>query len=135
MRLQHVEGGLPLVSHLEGSTGFGGFSGTGGTTGKSCGSGIVCVDNVYCVALVVLLHAYEGVVAEDGGSSSKLQVELVGNCSDEVVHRLVDLIRRRIGRGGVAKSVKLVELECRLLLVASPSEELAQASYGGNVKG
>ena len=87
------------------------------------------------MALVVLLHAYEGVVAEDGGSSSKLQVELVGNCSDEVVHRLVDLIRRRIGRGGVAKSVKLVELECRLLLVASPSEELAQASYGGNVKG
>ena len=135
MRLQRVKSGLPLISHLEGSTGFGGFLGTRGATGKSCGSGIVCVDNIYCVALVVLLYAHEGVVAEDGGSSSKLQIELVGNCSDEVVHRLVDLVRRGIRRGGAAKSVKLVELECRLLLVASPSEKLVRASYGGNVKG
>ena len=32
----------------------------------------------------------------------------------------------------MAKSIKLVELECHLLLMASPSEELVRASYGGN---
>ena len=77
------------------------------------------------MSLVVLLDAYEGVVAEDGGSVSKLQVELICNCSDEVVYCLVDLFGRGIGGRGAAKSVELVELECRLLLVASPSEELA----------
>ena len=97
----------------------------GGTTRESCGSGIVCVDNVYCVSLVVFLDAYEGIVAEDGGSVSKLQVELVCNCSDEVVDCLVDFFGRGIGGRGAAKSVKLVELEGRLLLMASPSDELA----------
>ena len=93
--------------------------------GKSCRSGIVGVDNIYCVSLVVLLNAYEGELSEDGGSVSELQVELVCNCSDEVVYCFVDFLGRGVGRGGAAKSVKLVELECRLLLMASPSEELA----------
>ena len=101
--------------------------------GKSCGSGVVGVDNVYCVSLVVLLDAYEGKLPEDGRSGSKLQVELVCNCSNEVIYCLIDLLRRGVGGRGVAKSVELVELECRLLLVASPSEELVRASYGGNV--
>ena len=48
--------------------------------------GVVCVDDVYCVSLVVLLNAYEGVVSEDGGFGSKLQVKLVGDRSDEVVY-------------------------------------------------
>ena len=72
------------------------------------------------MSLVVLLDAYERVVTEDGGSVSKLQVELVCNCSDEVVYCLVDFFGRGVGRGGATKSVKLVELECRLLLMASP---------------
>ena len=110
---------------LEGRAGFSGFSGTGGATRESSRSGIVGVDNVYCVSLVVLLDTYEGKLSEDGGPGSELQVELVCNCSDEVVYRLVDFFRRGIGRGGAAKSVKLVELECRLLLMASPSKELA----------
>ena len=87
------------------------------------------------MSLVVLLDAYEGKLSEDGGSVSELQVELVCNCSDEVVYCFVDLLGRGVGRGGAAKGVELVKLECRLLLVASPSEELARASYGGNVKG
>ena len=75
--------------------------------------------------LVVLLDTYERKLSEDGGSSSELQVELVCNCSNEVVYCLVDFFRRGVGGGGAAKSVELVKLECRLLLVASPSEELA----------
>ena len=110
---------------LEGSAGFSGLSGTGGTTRESSRSGIVGVDNVYRVSLVVFLDAYERVVTEDSGFGSKLQVKLVGNCSDEIVYRLVDLIGRGVGGRGAAKSVELVELECRLLLMASPSEELA----------
>ena len=102
-------------------------------SGKSCRSGVVGVDNVYCVSLVVLLDTYEGELSEDGGSVSELQVELVCNCSDEVVYCFVDFFGRGVGRRGAAKSVELVELECRLLLVASPSKELARASYGGNV--
>ena len=121
--------GLPLYL----GTGFSGFLGVGGTAGKSCRSGVVCVDNVYGVSLVVLLDAYEGVVSEDGGFSSELQVKLVGNCSDEIVYRLVDLVGRRVGRRGAREGVKLVELECRLLSVASPSVELAGAGNGGNV--
>ena len=77
------------------------------------------------MALVILLDAYEGIVSEDGGPSSELQVKLVCYCSDEVVYCLVDLLGRGVGGRGATKSVKLVELECRLLLVASPSEELA----------
>ena len=77
------------------------------------------------MALVILLDSYERKLSEDGGPSSKLQVELVCNCSDEVVYCLVDLLGRGIGGRGAAKSVKLVELECRLLLMASPSKELA----------
>ena len=100
---------------------------------KLCGSGVVGVDNVYCVSLVVFLDAYERELSEDGGSVSKLQVKLVCNCSDEVVYCLVDFLGRGVGRRGAAKSIKLIELECRLLLVASPSKELARASYGGNV--
>ena len=85
------------------------------------------------MSLIVLLDAYERVVSEDGGFSGKLQVKLVGNCSDEIVYRLVDLVGRRIRRGGARESVKLVKLECRLLSVASPSVELAGAGNGGNV--
>ena len=107
----------------------------GGTARKSCGSGVVCVDYVYRVSLVVFLDAHKGELSEDGGSVSKLQVKLVSNCSDEVVYCLVDFLGRGIGGRGAAKSIKLVELECRLLLVVSPSKELARASYGGNVGG
>ena len=77
------------------------------------------------MSLVVLLDAYEGKLSEDGGSSGELQVELVCNCSYEVVYCLVDFLGRGVGRGGAAKSVKLVKLEGRLLLMASPSKELA----------
>ena len=133
MRLQRIEGGLPLVSHLESGVGFSGFSGTGGTTRESSWSGIVGVDDVYRVSLVVFLYAYEGIVSEDGRSGSELQVEFVSNCSDKVVYRLVDLIGGRVGRRGAREGVKLVKLECRLLSVASPSVELAGAGNGGNV--
>ena len=85
------------------------------------------------MSLVVFLDVYERKLSEDGGSVSELQVKLVCNCSDEVIYCLVDFLGRGVGGRGAAKSVKLVELECRLLLVASPSEELARASYGGNV--
>ena len=85
------------------------------------------------MSLVVFLDVYEGKLAEDSRSGSKLQVKLVCNCSDEVVYCLVDFLGRGVRRRGAAKSVELVELECRLLLVVSPSKELARASYGGNV--
>ena len=100
---------------------------------ESCGSGVVGVDDVYCMSLIIFLDAYEGKLSEDGGSVSKLQVELICNCSNEVVYCLVDFLGRGVGGRGAAKSVKLVELECCLLLVASPSKELARASYGGNI--
>ena len=115
-------------------TGFSGFLGTGGTAGKSSGARVVCVDNVYRVSLVVLLDAYEGVVSEDGGFSSELQVKLVSNCSDEIVYHLVDFVGGRVRRGGAREGVKLIKLECRLLSVASPSVELAGAGNGGNVR-
>ena len=85
------------------------------------------------MSLVVLLDTYERVVTEDGGFSSKLQVKLVGNCSDEIVYRLVDLVGGRIRRRGAREGVKLIELKSRLLSVASPSVELAGAGNGGNV--
>ena len=71
---------------------------------------------------------------EDCGFGSKLQVELVGNCSDKVIYRLVDFIGRGIRGRGAREGVKLIELECRLLSVASPSVELAGAGNGGNVR-
>ena len=83
--------------------------------------------------LVVLLDTYERVVSEDGGFGGELQVKLVGNCSNEIVYRLVDLVGRRVGRARAREGVKLVKLECRLLSVASPSVELAGAGNGGNV--
>ena len=98
-----------------------------------CRSRVVGVDNVYRVSLVVFLDAYKGELSEDGGSVSKLQVELVCNCLNEVVYCLVDFLGRGVGGRGAAKSVELVELECRLLLMASPSKELVRASYGGNI--
>ena len=98
--------------------------------------GVICVDNVYRVSLVVFLNAYEGVVSEDGGLSSKLQVEFVSNCSDEIVYRLVDFVGRRIRGRGAREGVKLVELERRLLSAASqtPSVKLVRAGNGGNVE-
>ena len=114
--------------------GFSGFLGTGGATRESCRAGVVCVDNVYCVSLVVLLDAYEGVVSEDGGLGSKLQVKLVGNCSDEVVYRLVDFVGGWIRGRGAREGVELVKVKSRLLSVASPSVELAGAGNGGNVE-
>ena len=100
---------------------------------KSCGMGIVCVDNVYRVSLVIFLYVYEGELSEDGRLGSELQVKLVCNCLNEIIYRLVDFVGGRVGRRGAGKSVKLVELEGRLLLVASPSVELAGAGNGGNV--
>ena len=85
------------------------------------------------MSLVIFLYAYKGVVSEDGWFGSELQVKLVGNCSDEIVYRLVDFVGGRVGRRGTGESVELVELEGRLLLVASPSVELAGAGNGGNV--
>ena len=105
----------------------------GGAARKLGRSGVVGVDNVYCVSLIVFLNVYEGKLSEDGRSGSKLQVEPICNCSDEVIYCLVDFLGRGVGGRGAAKSVKLVELECCLLLVVSPSKELARASYGGNV--
>ena len=63
-----------------------------------------------------------------------MQVKLVGNCSDEIVNRLVDFVGGRIRGRGAREGVKLIELECRLLSVASPSVELAGAGNGGNVR-
>ena len=86
------------------------------------------------MSLVVFLDAYEGVVSEDGGFGSELQVELVSNCSDEVVNRLVDFVGGRVRGRGAREGVKLIELKSRLLSVASPSVELAGAGNGGNVR-
>ena len=113
--------------------GFSRFSGTGGTTGESGRSGIVCVDNVYCVSLVVFLNAYKGVVSEDSGFGSKLQIKLVGNCADEVIYRLVDFVGRGVRRARAREGVELVKLERRLLSVASPSVKLAGAGNFGNI--
>ena len=86
------------------------------------------------MSLVVLLDAYEGVVSEDGGFGSELEVKLIGDCPDEVVNRLVDLVGRGVGRARAREGVKLVKLECHLLSVASPSVELAGAGNGGNIE-
>ena len=56
-----------------------------------------------------------------------MQVELVCNCSDEVVYCFVDFLGRGVGGRGTTKSIELVELECRLLLVAPPGKELTGA--------
>ena len=84
------------------------------------------------MALVVLEYAYEGVVSEDGSGDESL-VSGVGNQTDEVVNRLVNLLGGEVGRGGARECVKLIVLERRLLLVASPSKQLAGAGNLGNV--
>ena len=132
--LQHIESGLPLVSHLEGGVGFRRFLGMGGTMRESSGSRVVGVDDVKGVSLVVLEYAYEGKLAEDGRSSGKLKVKLVGYCPDEVVYCLINFLGRRVGRRGAGESIELVELECRLLSVASPSMKLVGAGNGGNMR-
>ena len=101
--------------------------------GKSCGSGVVGVDDVYRVSLIVFLNTYEGKLSEDGGSVSKLQVELICNCLDEVIYCFVDFLRRGVGGRGAAKGVKLVDSERTLLLVTPPSKQLAGAGNLGNV--
>ena len=84
------------------------------------------------VTLVVLEYSYEGVVTEGGGGDETL-ISSVSYRADEIVDRLVDLLRREVGRRGTGKGVKLVEAERTLLLVTPPSEELAGAGNGGNV--
>ena len=86
------------------------------------------------MALVVLEYTYEGVVSEDG-SGNELLVCGVCDRSDEVVNRLVNLLGREVGRGGTGECVKLVVLERRLFLVASPSKQLAGVGNFGNVGG
>ena len=90
------------------------------------------MDDVKGVSLVVLEYSYEGVLAESGGGDETL-VGCIGNRADEVVYSLVDLFGREVGRGGAREGVELVKLECTLLLVASPSEELARAGNFGNI--
>ena len=84
------------------------------------------------MTLVVLEYSYEGVVTEGGGGDETL-ISSVSYQVDEIVDRLVDLLRREVGRRGMGKGVKLVEAERTLLLVMPPSEELAGAGNGGNV--
>ena len=84
------------------------------------------------VSLVVLEYSYEGILAESGGGDETL-VGCVGNRADKVVYGLVDLFGRKVGRRGAREGVELVELERTLLLVTSPSEELARAGNGCNV--
>ena len=86
------------------------------------------------MTLVVLKYVYEGKLTEDGGSSGELQVKLVSYCPDEVIYCLVNFLGRRVGRRGAGESIELVELECHLLSVASPSVKLAGAGNGGNVR-
>ena len=123
---------MPLVSHLESGTGFRGFLWAGGTTRESSGSRIIALYDVKGMSLVVLEYSYEGVLAEGGGSEKAL-VGCIGNRANEVIYGFVDLFGREVGRRGVGESVQLVVLERCLLLVASPSEELAGAGNGGNV--
>ena len=85
------------------------------------------------VTLVVLEHSYEGVVTE-GGSGDEALISSVSYRADEIVDRLVDLLRRKVGGRRTGKGVKLVEAERTLLLVTPPSKELAGAGNGGNVR-
>ena len=86
------------------------------------------------MALVVLENAYKGVVAEDGGGYESL-VRGVSDRTNKVVNCLVNLFGREVGRRGTGECVKLIVLERRLLLVASPSKQLARAGNLGNVGG
>ena len=52
---------------------------------------------------------------------------------DEIVDCLVNLLRREIGRRRAGRCVQLVVLERHLLLVVSPSEQLAGVGNLGNV--
>ena len=84
------------------------------------------------MALIVLEDAYEGVVLKDG-SGDELLVSGISDQADEVVDHLVDPLGREVRGRRVGKCIKLVVLECRLLLVASPSKQLAGAGNLGNV--
>ena len=86
------------------------------------------------VTLVVLEYSYKGVVAEGGGGDETL-VCSVRYRADKVVDRLVDFLRREVGRRGTGESVELVKSECTLLLVTPPSKQLARAGNLGNVGG
>ena len=103
-----------------------------GAAGKLGRSGVVALYDVKGVTLVVLEYLYEGVVTE-GGSGDKTLISSVSYRADEVVDRLVDLLRREVGGRRTGKGVKLVEAERTLLLVMPPSEELAGAGNDGNV--
>ena len=78
------------------------------------------------MTLIVLEHAYEGVVME-GGSSDETLVSCVCNRADEVVYSLVDLFRREVGGWGMGEGIELVELESALFLMAPLSKELSRA--------
>ena len=84
------------------------------------------------VTLVVLEYSYEGVVTERR-SGDKTLVSSISYQADEVVDRLVDLLRREVGGWRMGKGVKLVEAEHTLLLVTPPSKQLAGAGNGGNI--
>ena len=85
------------------------------------------------MTLVVLEYSYEGVVSESG-SGDKTLVSSVSYRADEVVDRLVDLLRREVGGQRTGKGVKLVEAERTLLLVTPPSKQLMGVGNGGNVR-
>ena len=84
------------------------------------------------VTLVVLEYSYKGVVAESGSSDEAL-VSSISYRADEVVDRLVDLLRREVGGRRTGEGVELVKSERTLLLVTPPSKQLAGAGNGGNV--
>ena len=97
------------------------------------GSGVVSLYDVEGVTLIVLKYLYEGIVFKGGGSDKTL-VGCIGNQANEVIYGFVDLFRGEVGRGGAGESVKLVASECTLLLVMSPSEEVAGAGNVGNIR-
>ena len=103
-----------------------------GAAGKSGRSGVVTLYDVKGVSLVVLKYSYEGVVTESGGGDETL-VCSVSYRADEVVNRLVDLLRREVGRRGTGKGIELVKSEHTLLLVAPPSKQLTGVGNGGNI--
>ena len=84
------------------------------------------------MTLVVLEYSYEGVVME-GGSGDETLVSSVSYRADEVVDRLVDLLRREVGGWRTGEGVELVKSECTLLLVTPSSKQLVGAGNGGNV--
>ena len=85
------------------------------------------------MALVVLEYAYKGVVSEDR-SGDEMLVGCIGNQADEVVNHLINPLGREVGRRGMGEGIQLIVLEHHLLLVASPSKQLAGAGNLGNVR-